>query len=166
VIAARRGSPDAFRHLHRRFVAAVHGVLLSRFRRTVAEELTQECFLLAFRKLAQLREPAKFGPWIVAIARRVDFPDERRHVTDGDTDIADPSANPETALDAAKVMTAIGELPLAYRETLILRLVEGMGGPEIAEVTGLSPESVRVNLHRGMKLLRAALDIELRSERE
>jgi len=49
-------------------------------------------------------------------------------------------------------------LPEAYRETLILRLVEGMTGPEIAAQTGLTPESVRVNLCRGMKLLRELLE--------
>jgi RNA polymerase sigma-70 factor (ECF subfamily) len=42
---------------------------------------------------------------------------------------------------------------------LILRLVEGLTGPEIAEQTGLAPGSVRVNLHRGMKLLRERLGI-------
>jgi len=46
-------------------------------------------------------------------------------------------------------------LPEAYREIMILRLVEGMTGPEIARVTGLTADSVRVNLCRGMKLLRA-----------
>ena len=66
VVAAQSGSSEAFRKLHRRFVALVHGVLLSRFRPTIAEELTQECFLLAFQKLRQLREPSKFGSWIVA----------------------------------------------------------------------------------------------------
>jgi RNA polymerase sigma-70 factor (ECF subfamily) len=50
-------------------------------------------------------------------------------------------------------------LPEAYRETLILRLVEGLTGPEIAEQTGLSAGSVRVNLHRGMKLLRERLGL-------
>jgi len=43
------------------------------------------------------------------------------------------------------------------RETLILRLVEGLSGPEIAERTGLTPGSVRVNLHRGMQQLRERL---------
>jgi RNA polymerase sigma-70 factor (ECF subfamily) len=51
-------------------------------------------------------------------------------------------------------------MPDTYRETLILRLVEGMTGPEIAEQTGLKHESVRVNLHRGMKILRHKLGIE------
>jgi DNA-binding NarL/FixJ family response regulator len=48
-------------------------------------------------------------------------------------------------------------LPDTYRETLILRLVEGMTGPEIAARTGLTPGSVRVNLHRGMQQLREKL---------
>ena len=62
------------------------------------------------------------------------------------------------------MLAAIRRLPEAYRETLVLRLVEGMTGPEIAERTGLTPGSVRVNLHRGMQLLREALG--RRSDRE
>jgi RNA polymerase sigma-70 factor, ECF subfamily len=169
VLAAQRGSPDAFRHLHRKFVAVVHGVLLSRFRPTIAEELTQECFLIAFRKLSQVREPAKFGPWIVAIARRIDAADERRHHSANEhEEIADQGASPDAAIDAGTVLRAIGTLPDAYRETLVLRLVEGMRGAEIAAATGLTPESVRVNLHRGMRLLRDALGIEIdiRSRRQ
>jgi len=58
---------------------------------------------------------------------------------------------------AAAILEAIRSLPEAYREPLILRLVEGMTGPEIATRTGLTPGSVRVNLHRGMQQLRARL---------
>ena len=60
-------------------------------------------------------------------------------------------------LEAMAVLDAIRSLPEAYTETLVLRLVEGMTGAEIAERTGLTPASVRVNLHRGMKLLRERL---------
>jgi RNA polymerase sigma-70 factor (ECF subfamily) len=58
---------------------------------------------------------------------------------------------------AIKILDAIRSLPDAYRETLILRLVEGLTGPEIAARTGMTPGSVRVNLHRGMEQLRAIL---------
>jgi RNA polymerase sigma-70 factor (ECF subfamily) len=51
----------------------------------------------------------------------------------------------------------VKSLPAAYKETLILRLVEGMTGPEIAARTGMTHGSVRVNLHRGMQQLRAKL---------
>jgi RNA polymerase sigma-70 factor (ECF subfamily) len=49
---------------------------------------------------------------------------------------------------------------------LILRLVEGMTGPEIAARTGMTHGSVRVNLHRGMEQLRAKLSPESRNEPE
>jgi len=55
------------------------------------------------------------------------------------------------------ILDAIKTLPDAYREPLILGLVEGMTGPEIAARTGLTAGSVRVNLHRGMQQLRAIL---------
>ena len=58
---------------------------------------------------------------------------------------------------AEEILAIIRTLPDAYRETLVLRLVEGMTGPEIAARTGLTAASVRVNLHRGMKLLRTKL---------
>jgi RNA polymerase sigma-70 factor (ECF subfamily) len=60
--------------------------------------------------------------------------------------------------EALGVLKVIRSLPDAYRETLVLRLVEGLSGPEIAARTGLTPASVRVNLHRGMKLLREKLE--------
>jgi len=60
-------------------------------------------------------------------------------------------------LEAARALDAIRNLPEAYRETLMMRLVEGMSGPEISARTGLTPGSVRVNLHRGMQMLRGAL---------
>jgi RNA polymerase sigma-70 factor (ECF subfamily) len=59
--------------------------------------------------------------------------------------------------EAVFVLGEIRSLPDAYRETLTLRLVEGMTGPEIAALTGLTEGSVRVNLHRGMKQLRDRL---------
>ena len=55
------------------------------------------------------------------------------------------------------VLQIVRALPEAYRDTLLMRLVEGMSGAEIAERSGLTPASVRVNLHRGMKLLREKL---------
>jgi RNA polymerase sigma-70 factor (ECF subfamily) len=72
------------------------------------------------------------------------------------TETAVPSQSHER-LEALAILDTIRSLPEAYSETLVLRLVEGMTGAEIAERTGLTPASVRVNLHRGMKLLREKL---------
>ncbi|HYM23989.1 MAG TPA: sigma-70 family RNA polymerase sigma factor, partial [Vicinamibacterales bacterium] len=63
------------------------------------------------------------------------------------------------AAESLAILDAIRRLPEAYRDTLMLRLVEGMSGDEIAARTGLTTGSVRVNLHRGMKLLREKLGL-------
>ena len=62
-------------------------------------------------------------------------------------------------MEVAEILRAVQLLPSAYRETLLLRLMEGLSGPEIAQITGLTPQSVRVNLHRGMRKLRASLGL-------
>ena len=56
-----------------------------------------------------------------------------------------------------QVLALIRGLPESYRETLILRLVEGLTGPQIAERIGMTHGSVRVNLSRGMAQLRPLL---------
>lgn len=157
---ARGGSQQAFSFLYRRFSPLVHGILLGRFRPAIADDMTQECFATAFARLNQLKEDGKFGAWIAAIARRM-----RPHSGPNTTATANLDAfggdgtTPEDATDAARILGAIADLPEAYRETLMLRLAEGMSGPEIAALTGLTHQSVRVNLHRGMTKLRAALGL-------
>ncbi len=156
--AARNGSQPAYAALYARFVPLVHAILLGRTRPALADELTQETFALAFARLGQLRDDERFGAWIATIARRIDVP-LRDAACDVAEEIVDPQASPEQRAEAKRVLEAIGTLPEAYRETLVLRLVEGLGGPEIAALTDLTAASVRVNLHRGMRLLRAALGI-------
>src|SRR5437660_125282 len=65
--------------------------------------------------------------------------------------------------EAAMTLAVLRTLPDTYRESLTLRLVEGMTGPEIAARMGLTHGSVRVNLHRGMQMLREKLAEKARS---
>ena len=67
-----------------------------------------------------------------------------------------PGGDPIEA-ESLAILDVVRKLPDAYRDTLLMRLVEGMSGAEIAERTGLTPGSVRVNLHRGMMILRERL---------
>ena len=152
------GSQSAFAWLYRVYAPLVHTIHLGMGSRPLADELTQETFEIAFSRLGQLREPHKFGPWITAIARRnVPGRAAREHSLADDVEVASTDAGPDDSAEAERVLRAIQSLPQAYRETLLLRLVEGMSGPEIAALTGLTPQSVRVNLHRGMAKLRSAL---------
>lgn len=156
VAAVRAGDRDAFARLYASFAPLVHGVLLARVPYDEVSDLVQDVFLVAFRKLSTLRDASRFGPWIAMIARNraTDFHRRKRETEELRDEFA-RGANREA--EAREALEVIRNLPEAYRETLVLRLVEGMTGPEIAERTGLQPASVRVNLHRGMKLLRERL---------
>ena len=134
----------------------VHGILLTRVPRPDVDDLVQDVFLLAMRRLSTLREPRAFGGWLATIARNraVDF--YRRRVETDELKETVAGAYPPDP-EAVAVLETIRTLPAAYRETLMLRLVEGMTGPEIAARTGLTSGSVRVNLHRGMRYLREKL---------
>ena len=164
VEASRTGDGEAFRRLYRRFAPSVHAVALARGGRSEAEDLVQEVFLAAHRGLGTLREPGRFGPWLMAIARNAAADLHRRRAArprevpmPEEGVAAPPAGDGEFRRRAFEVIRA---LPEAYRETLLMRLAEGMTGPEIARATGLTHGSVRVNLHRGMALLRKHLGEE------
>lgn len=160
VRAAQAGDRDAYGQLYCRFARAVQAVLLARLPRPLVDDLVQDVFLQAMTKLRELREPAAFGGWICTLARRRAADHYRRSASEAP--LAEPLAgesSPETAAEAAAAVAAIQALPEAYRETLALRLIAGMSGPEIAAATGLTPDSVRVNLHRGFRLLRSRLGV-------
>lgn len=159
VEAARRGTGGAMDALFRRFAPVVHGVLLGYVQKADADDLTQDVFETALQRLGDLREAAAFPGWLLGIARHAALDAKRRRMplTGVEIEAPDAQASHEDRLDAQRALAAIRGLPEAYRETLLLRLVEGLDGPEIARRTGLTPGSVRVNLHRGMALLRKAL---------
>lgn len=157
IVAAQSGDRAAFGRLYARYLPMVHGLLLARVPREEAEDLVQEVFMQALRKLSTLREPGAFGGWLATIARNRAHDFFRRSRSREDLPDEIPTTKESSNTQAHAALAAIRRLPEAYRETLILRLVEGMSGPEIAARTGLKPGSVRVNLHRGMAQLREIL---------
>jgi len=164
VSAARDGDRAAFGRLYDRYARMVHGVLLAKVPLGEVDDLVQDVFVLALRRLSTLREVGSFGAWLAAIARNLAMDYHRRAAPEdqltadlSENDTEHPMFNDEHEGAAAAILEAIRSLPEAYREPLILRLVEGMTGPEIATRTGLTPGSVRVNLHRGMQQLRERL---------
>jgi RNA polymerase sigma-70 factor (ECF subfamily) len=162
VKAAQEGHRDAFGQLYQRYAPMVHGILLARTPAPEAEDLVHEVFLRALSRLQGLREASRFGAWLAAITRNMakDYYRQLRVQIEGNDDASDASAATDEHADtqnAAEILESVRSLPEAYRETLILRLVEGMTGPEIAAKTGLSHGSVRVNLNRGMQQLREKL---------
>jgi RNA polymerase sigma-70 factor, ECF subfamily len=159
VQAAQRGDRPAFGQLYERYGRLVHGILLARVPSPEVDDLVQEVFLKALRELRGLRDHAAFGGWLAQIARNRAVDYFRKSRASVELPAALPAReNTAARTEAVAALETIRGLPEAYRDTLILRLVEGMTGPEIAARTGLTPDSVRVNLHRGMKLLRQSLE--------
>jgi RNA polymerase sigma-70 factor (ECF subfamily) len=158
VRAAQAGDRTAFGRLHDRYAHMVHAIAASRVPPGEADDVVQEAFLRALRQLGGLRNGEAFGPWLAAIARNTAADVYRKRHPHGEL-VEEPArrSHQHEDTEAQVALAAIRALPEAYRETVMMRLVEGMTGPEIADRTGLSPASVRVNLHRGIKLLRRRL---------
>lgn len=163
VRAARDGDRVAFGQLYDRYAPTVHGILLARVPVDEVDDLVHDVFLRALPRLHTLRDPEGFGAWLSAIARNC-ANDYHRHnrnelMQEIRDDVPEETASKRERFDAdvTTILSAIRSLPEAYRETLLLRLVEGMTGPEIAARTGLTAGSVRVNLYRGMQQLRQKL---------
>ncbi|GAC1351084.1 MAG: hypothetical protein NVS3B20_02040 [Polyangiales bacterium] len=156
VEAASNGDRDAFGVIFERYAPMVHGILLSRAPRNEVDDLMQDVYVNALQRIGGLRESLSFGAWLATIARNrvIDFYRTRRKTIELPDDLAHHEGHRS---EAEQALAMIRALPSAYHETLVLRLVEGMSGPEIAERVGLTKESVRVNLHRGMALLREKL---------
>jgi len=162
--SAASGDPQALARLYQRHAPMVHAIALLRVDRADAEDVTHDVFLKALKSITLLKDGQALAPWLAQIARNAAIDHARsRHRWQW---FARSGARPESIPTAARavctpdaddVLRAIRSLPEAYRETLVLRLVEQMTGPQIAAALGMTHGSVRVNLHRGMELLRAQL---------
>lgn len=162
VASAQAGGGDAFAEIHRRFARVVHGIALAHVAPDDAEDVTQDVFVRVHRTLASLRDPATFPAWICRVARNIAIDHARRvRRRPPESALADGHVAPTAARGDVelreRLLACLARLPEAYRETLFLRLAEALTGPEIAQRTGLTPESVRVNLCRGMAMLRPLL---------
>jgi RNA polymerase sigma factor (sigma-70 family) len=158
VAAARRGDRGAFTALLDRHDRAVRAVVARLLALDEAEDVVQEAFLQAYLGLDRLRQPARFGSWLCAIAvnlakMRVR---SRKPVLGGSLDGAGPT-EVDTAEVSELVREALATLPAREREALLLTYVEGLTSPEVASLTGERPGTVRVRLHRARSRMRELL---------
>lgn len=168
VLRARAGDRTAFATLAER-----HAPRLTRFLVTmtgdeqVADDVRQEALQQAFTRLDQLREPAKFGSWLLSIAcnqcrKRLRSDVQRAHA--GDDALAEVAEGRRSALsslvrreDAVQLALAIDRLPILLREAFVLFAVEGLSYAESALVTDASEGTLQVRVHRAKALLRQQL---------
>ena len=176
IAAAKSGSEDAYRGLVERYQRPVLGLVTRIVRdRAMAEDLTQDTFIKAFRALATFEVERKFSSWLFKIAHNTAIDSLRRkHVAtvpleapdrDG-PDLLDSLAgsdadSPEHVLegrDLGKALVlAMGELRPDYRAVMDLRFIQGLAYDEIAEIMDLPLGTVKTHIHRARKALAAAL---------
>lgn len=170
--SARAGDKEAWSEIHARLGPMVHGILLVRVGRGEAEDLTQEVFARAMRGIGELREDGAMAAWLASMARNQAAGYRRSRWKFGAAvlrlaGMKSSASNGEAKRNGSpwsgdEVLEVIRSLPEAYQEPLVLRLVSGMGGEQIASALGMTHGSVRVNLCKGMKLLKERLGMEVR----
>jgi RNA polymerase sigma-70 factor (ECF subfamily) len=177
---ARDGDRPAFEELIRRTSRLVFARLyLDTGNTHHAEDLLQETYLLAFRSLRRLADPAGFRPWLLTIAHNVLIDDARRSTRlkrtgpVGDMPlslVAGKGPPPEEAAEREelrqRVLAVLRSMPEEYRLPLTLRYITGADDDSIGEQLGLTNGSLRGLLHRGLKMFRDRLPADVRSEFE
>ena len=162
VLKARAGDRIAFTELMQRHAAKLHACLLAYVTPSDVDDLLQETMLAAWRGLPTLQQTSEPLPWLFGIARnhgRRGYVKRRKQ----DRSLSQPEllrAEESEGISAPRLLHHIHQLPEAYRVSLVMRLLEGLGSAPIAIATGMTEASVRVNLSRGMKILRENLGRE------
>ncbi len=165
VAAARSGSREAFASLvghYQGLVSATTLNMVGDFQQS--EDIAQEAFLIAWNRLTELSDPAKFPAWVCGIARNCSKNWLRRQgrnplaKSTELTDITSRERCSRTEDDAQLVWQSLADIPEAYREPMLMFYRHGAAISEIAAALELSEEAVRQRLSRGRKLLKSEVE--------
>lgn len=132
--------------------------------RAVAEEATQAAWVIAWKKIGSVREPARLRPWLMAVAvneaKQLLRKRRRRAEIELATDAAsEPGGrDPATGVSGIDLRAAMLRLDPADRELIALRYVAGFDSNDLAFATGMKPGTVRQRLRRLLDRLREDLD--------
>lgn len=139
------------------------------------DEVVQDTYVEIIRHLGGFRGDSSFLTWATAVARSQLYRQRRRRrrfaVRDGAIDLAarsfpellgqngvDPEDETSNEHLRALLRAALAELAPVDREVFVLRQLEGMTAPEVAETLGLTVPAVKSRLHRARQQLRTLLD--------
>ncbi|MFG1802764.1 RNA polymerase sigma factor [Micromonospora carbonacea] len=127
-----------------------------------ADDVSQEIWLAVVRGLPRLREPARFTPWLFAIARRsvvdrlrTEYAREQETPLQDDRCVEDPG---EAVVVRAELVDALTGLPVLEREILVLHYLEDLSVQDCAQVCQVPVGTVKSRLHRARRLLREHLN--------
>lgn len=183
IAAILAGDTEQYHELIRPYERSVYRMALSFMKNeSDAEDVAQESFLKAFRKLADFRGQAKFSTWLISITlneargrlRRQgtvrmesldETPEEGGHISPAL--LRDWREVPSQALERKEIRKmleeAIASLSPLYREVLVLRDVEELSVEETAAALTINPGTVKVRLHRARMMMQKQLAPQLQN---
>ena len=171
---ARGGDTRAYGRLVLAHQDLIYGLVLRMVRdRALAEEITQDAFVKAYRSLGTFREESRFSTWLYRIAVNLCH-DQRQSqsarnrgretvLDEPDLDKLDPGAvtRPDEVVEASEAAShfraGIEALDPKYREAFLLRHQEGLSYGEIAEILDISESNAKVRVHRARETVIQAL---------
>jgi RNA polymerase sigma-70 factor (ECF subfamily) len=160
---ARQGDRAALERL-----LTTHAADVSRWARGVcgsgpdADDVAQDVLIAAVRHLSEVRDAAAIPAWLRTVTRRTCARRRRRRagapeVWDDASDAVSTAPGPEQSASAGELARALSRLEPRARQVLVLRDVEGLTAPEVAELLGLELGAVKTRLHRARASLRDAV---------
>lgn len=133
--------------------------------RQLAEDLTQETFMRAWRAFDSLQSDGAAKAWLFTILRRENarrfekFQPDLDDIDDHQSALPDARVHePDQQMEMRLLHKAIADLEPEYREPLILQVIGGFSGEEIASMLNLNNNTVMTRLFRARNKLRAVLD--------
>ena len=177
---AQEGNAAAFERLYRRYSGRVYSLCLRILKNdSEAEDLTQEAFLLLFRKIHTFRGEARFSTWLHRLTinlvlmglRKKRYPEVSLDATleSGEEDsrptveLGGPDLRLSGVVDRMNLSNAIEQSPDGYKEMFILHDVEGYEHHEIAAILGCTSGNSKSQLYKARLRLRELLEEALRS---
>lgn len=179
VAGALKGSQDAYRELVTRFERPIYSLVVRMVQDPgTAEDLAQEVFVKAFRRLNTYDPQWKFSSWLFKIAHNTAIDHLRRGTPEtvpleaekdgvqgsgslsavlADETVEDPQAAAERRDLGRSLERAISSLRPEYRQAVLMFYAHGASYQDICEVTGLPLGTVKTNLHRARKELAQAM---------
>lgn len=128
---------------------------------SVAEDILQETFLRAWKSLDSLKDPKAAKAWLITILRRENarrFERKQFDIQDVEQDsLADPGPSTEQQFQQRELRQQLALLAPEYREPLLLQVIFGYSGDEIANLLALNKNTVTTRLFRARNQLRDAL---------
>ena len=171
---AQHGENTMFEYLYRLHSRRVYAVCLRMVGNTTeAEDLTQEAFLLLFRKIHTFRGESAFSTWLHRLAVNITLmhlrkksppivsiqatPDPEDETVSLNVDIGEPDLLLEGVVDRINLKRCIAQLPVGYRLIFVLHDIQGYQHNEIAEMLGRSVGDSKSQLHKARMRLRELL---------